>query len=73
MSIFPMSFLSFLFKTTPVLVQELISREMVAVAAGAAHCVATDAQGQTLVWGRSDSGQVRFYTSSALLCHCRDV
>ena len=31
------------------------------VAAGATHCVVVNDQGQALVWGRGDSGQVRLY------------
>lgn len=49
-------------KLTPVLVQELSTHHVVAVAAGAAHCVAVNVPGQTFVWGRGDSGQLGLET-----------
>lgn len=57
----------YLFQINPVLVQELITHEVASVAAGAAHCVAVTAQGQTFVWGRGDGGQVGrlFFNPSA--------
>ncbi|XP_028407993.1 uncharacterized protein LOC114530602 isoform X2 [Dendronephthya gigantea] len=45
-------------RTSPVLVQELLTHEVISVGAGAAHCVTVTAQGQTFVWGRGDSGQL---------------
>ncbi|XP_046841224.1 uncharacterized protein LOC124435332 isoform X2 [Xenia sp. Carnegie-2017] len=45
-------------KSSPMLVQDLITSEVVSVAAGAAHCVAVTSQGHTYVWGRGDCGQL---------------